>query len=76
MLRLFLLVALIHVYMGLRLLPDMPFGLAGMVISGMLLVTPLCVLPFAEYARRHNKTRAPIIWPGQVSWRWDFSLHC
>jgi len=55
MLRLFLLVALIHVYMGLRLLPDMPFGLAGMVISGMLLVTPLCVLPFAEYARRHKQ---------------------
>ncbi|MFL6580595.1 MAG: metallophosphoesterase [Burkholderiales bacterium] len=55
MLRLFLLVALIHVYMGLRLLPDMPFGMVGTVISGILLATPLCVLPFAEYARRHKQ---------------------
>src|SRR3954470_16249761 len=55
MLRLFFLVALVHVYMGLRLLPDMPFGLAGMVLSGILLAAPLCVLPFAEYARRHKQ---------------------
>ena len=55
MLRLFCLVALLHIYMGLRLLPDMPFGLAGMAISAVLLATPLCVLPFAEYARRHKQ---------------------
>ena len=55
MLRLFVLILLIHVYMGWRLLPDMPLGLAGMVTTGLLLATPLCVLPFAEYARRHKQ---------------------
>src|SRR6185436_2617320 len=55
MLRLFVLILLIHVYMGWRLLPDMPLGVVGMVITGLLLATPLCVLPFAEYARRHKQ---------------------
>jgi predicted MPP superfamily phosphohydrolase len=55
MLRFFSLVVLVHIYMGLRLLPDMPLGLAGMAVTGILLAAPLGVLPFAEYARRHKQ---------------------
>lgn len=55
MLRLFVLVLLCHLYMGWRLLPDMPLGLAGIVGTGTLLVLSLSVLPFAEYARRHKQ---------------------
>ena len=55
MVRLFLIVSLLHLYMGWRLIPDTPFGLAGMVATAMLLCVSLGVLPFAEYARRHKR---------------------
>jgi uncharacterized protein len=55
MLRLFVLVLLCHIYMGWRLLPDMPLGMAGAVATIALLVLSLSVLPFAEYARRHKQ---------------------
>jgi predicted MPP superfamily phosphohydrolase len=55
MLRLFVLVLLLHVYMGWRLLFDMPFGMAGAVATIGLLTLSLSVLPFAEYARRHKQ---------------------
>ena len=55
MLRLFVLVLLIHLYMGWRLIPDMPFGLWGVVAMVLLLVLSLSVLPFAEYARRNKQ---------------------
>jgi hypothetical protein len=55
MLRLFVLVLLSHLYMGWRLLPDMPPGPAWVVGTGALLVLSLSVLPFAEYARRHKQ---------------------
>ncbi|MEQ1883308.1 MAG: metallophosphoesterase, partial [Burkholderiales bacterium] len=54
MLRLFVLVFLLHLYMGWRLVPDMPFGAAGVVATVLLLVFSLSVLPFAEYARRNK----------------------
>ncbi len=56
MLRLFVLVLLLHLYMGWRLVPDMPFGLTGIVAMILLLALSVSVLPFAEYARR-NKQR-------------------
>ena len=55
MLRLFVLVLLLHVYMGWRLVPDMPFGVAGMVATILLLALSLSVMPFAEYARRNKR---------------------
>ena len=54
MLRLIVLVLLFHLYMAWRLIPDMPFGVAGVVATILLLALSLSVLPFAEYAR-HNK---------------------
>lgn len=55
MLRLFVLVLLLHLYMGWRLIPDMLFGVPGIVATVLLLVLSLSVLPFAEYARRNKQ---------------------
>ncbi len=55
MFPLFVLVLLLHLYMGWRLLPDMPFGMAGVVATIVLLALPLAALPFAEYARRNKQ---------------------
>ena len=46
---------LFHLYMGWRLIPDMPFGVSGVVATVLLLVLSLSVLPFAEYARRNKQ---------------------
>ncbi len=54
MLQLIVLVLLLHLYMAWRLVPGMPFGLAGVVATILLLALSLSVLPFAEYARRNK----------------------
>ena len=51
----FLLVFLLHLYIGWRLVPDMPFGVPGVVATVLLLALSLSVLPFAEYARRNKQ---------------------
>jgi len=53
--RLFVLVLVVHLYMGWRLIPDTPFGVPGVVATALLLVLSLSVLPFAEYARRNKQ---------------------
>jgi predicted MPP superfamily phosphohydrolase len=55
MIQLFVLVLLVHLYMGWRLLADMPFGLPGIVATVAMLGLSLSVLPFAEYARRNKQ---------------------
>ena len=55
MLRLSVLVLLFHLYMGWRLIPDMPFGVPGILATVLLLTLSLSVLPFAEYARRNKQ---------------------
>ena len=55
MLRLFVLVLLLHLYIGWRLIPDMPFGVLGVGATILLLALSLSVLPFAEYARRNKQ---------------------
>ena len=54
MLRLFALIILVHVYMGWRLLPDLPFGVGGAVAVILLLVLSAGIMPFGEFARRHK----------------------
>jgi predicted MPP superfamily phosphohydrolase len=55
MIRLFFLVFLFHLYMGWRLVPDMPFGVAGAAAMVLVLGLSLAMLPFAEYARRNKQ---------------------
>ena len=54
MLRLPALIVLVHVYMGWRLLPDLPFGVGGAVAVILLLVLSAGIMPFGEFARRHK----------------------
>ena len=54
MLRLPALIVLVHVYMGWRLLPDLPFGVGGAVAVISLLVLSAGVMPFGEFARRNK----------------------
>lgn len=55
MFPMFFLVFLLHLYMGWRLVPDSPFGVAGMAAMVLVLISSLVALPFAEYARRHKQ---------------------
>jgi predicted MPP superfamily phosphohydrolase len=55
MIRLFVFVFLLHLYMAWRLIPDVPLGTAGMAAIGFLIMLPLVALPFAEYARRNKQ---------------------
>ena len=54
MLRLFAIIVVVHLYMGWRLLPDLPFGMAGAVSLILLLVLSAGVMPFGEFARRNK----------------------
>ena len=54
MLRLIALIALIHLYIGWRLLPDLHFGTGGAVAMILLLVFSGGAMPFAEFARRNK----------------------
>lgn len=54
MLRLFALIVLLHLYMGWRLLPDIPFGTGGIVAIVSLLALSACVMPFGQFARGNS----------------------
>ncbi len=52
MLRLFSFVLLLHLYIGLRLLPDMPFGTLGVAALSMWLIVSTSLTPLGLLARR------------------------
>ncbi|TMH22849.1 MAG: metallophosphoesterase [Betaproteobacteria bacterium] len=52
MLRLFSFVLLLHLYIGLRLLPDMPFGTLGVAALGGWLIVSTSLTPLGLLARR------------------------
>ena len=54
MLRLFALIVLVHLLIGWRLLPDMPFGMAGAAATVLFLVLSAGIMPFGEFARRNK----------------------
>jgi len=54
MLRLIALIVLIHLYIGWRLLPDLPFGASGAVAMILLLAFSGGAMPLAEFARRNK----------------------
>jgi predicted MPP superfamily phosphohydrolase len=56
MLKLFAIILLLHLYMGWRLVPGLPFGLAGTVPMISLLVLSAGMMPFGEFARRNKHT--------------------
>ena len=54
MLRLIAIVVLVHLYIGWRLLPDLPFGTGAAVAVIFLLVLSASAMPFGEFARRNK----------------------
>ncbi len=52
MLRLFGFVALLHAYIGWRLLPDLPFGAPAIAPTALWLVVSACLIPLGLVARR------------------------
>ena len=67
--RMTLLLWLLHVYIGGRLLPDLPFGIAGVVAGGVALLASAWLIPYGFNRRRaavsgHAKT---LMWAGLVA---------
>ena len=54
MLRLITIVVLVHVYIGWRLIADLPFGAGAAIAMIFLLVLSASAMPFGEFARRNK----------------------
>jgi uncharacterized protein len=67
--RLLLLLILLHFYVGARLVPDLPFGLPGLVIGVAWLAASAALIPFAFGARRMmpQGPRAWRMWGGLIA---------
>jgi predicted MPP superfamily phosphohydrolase len=67
--RMTLILWLLHVYVGVRLLPDLPFGAAGVVAAALILVASAWLIP---YGFRLRRTRAAgrarlLMWAGLIA---------
>ena len=58
------LLALCHVYIGLRLLPPLPFGPAGYVVGGLALLASCLLMPLALVARSARDEE----WSDRLAW--------
>ncbi len=53
--RFYSLILLLHLYVGLRLLPDMPFGAAGIAAMSLLLIASAGLIPLSWLARKTQR---------------------
>ena len=58
------LLALIHVYIGLRLLPPLPIGTTGYVIGAVALLASCLMIPLAVFARSARNPQ----WSDRLAW--------
>ena len=60
---------LLHVYVGARLLPDLPLGVAGIIAGTMALAASACVMPFGFRARRARAAshQQALMWAGLLA---------
>jgi hypothetical protein len=67
--RAFLIGALLHAYVGLRLIPDLPIGMSGKLLAACLLVLSCCLMPIAIIARtfEHLPHSDRIAWIGSIA---------
>jgi len=67
--RMFLVLIILHAYIGARLLPDLPFGLAGLLVGGAWLVGSAVLIPFGWGARRAAAGGPPAwrMWAGLLA---------
>jgi predicted MPP superfamily phosphohydrolase len=63
------LLLLLHVYVGVRLLPDLPFGTVGIVVGALWLAASALSMPFAFRWRRSRAvgTRRLLMWGGLIA---------
>ena len=65
LLALFVVVPLYHIYLGIRLLPDLPWGAAGMTLVILYLVLSSLLIPLAMLSRQMPQPRAHrLAWAG------------
>ncbi len=73
--RMFLIVPVLHAYIGLRVIPDLPGGWPVAVIGVALLLASTALMPLAFAMRRHPHPRAALLaWCGFVAMGWFSSL--
>ncbi len=67
--RAFLIGALMHVYVGLRLIPDLPIGFPAKLLIACLLVLSCCLMPIGIVARvfEHLPYSDRIAWIGSIA---------
>jgi predicted MPP superfamily phosphohydrolase len=67
--RMMLILWLLHVYVAARILPDLPFGSAGVVVGGLALVASAWLIPFGFRRRRSGATGSAraLMWAGLVA---------
>jgi predicted MPP superfamily phosphohydrolase len=58
------LLALIHVYIGLRLLPPLPIGTTGYIIGAVALLASCLMMPLAVFARSARNPQ----WSDRLAW--------
>lgn len=56
MIRLLALIVVVHLLIGWRLVPNLPFGAGGLIPTILLLAFSAAALPFGEFARRHKQS--------------------
>lgn len=66
MFRLYSVLLLLHAYIGLRLLPHMPFGIAGGGLILMWLAASAFVIPLGTRARRQSASER-LVWAGLLA---------
>ena len=67
--RAFLIGALMHLYVGLRLVPDLPIGVPAKVLAACLLALSCCLMPLGIVARmfEHLPHSDRIAWIGSIT---------
>src|SRR5204863_8591997 len=69
MLRLPFIIVVLHAYVGARLLPDLPWGVAGMLAGTAVLAASAWLIPFGFGARRRASGPAQprLTWAGLIA---------
>src|SRR3982751_2641473 len=69
MLRLPLFLSLLHAYIGWRIVPDLALGATAAVLMAAWLVTSVCTMPLAFFARqgREQPLRDRLTWAGLIA---------
>ncbi|WP_024303503.1 metallophosphoesterase [Pseudogulbenkiania sp. MAI-1] len=70
------LLVLLHAYIGLRLLPDLPIGTAGRVVGGMVLLLSCVLMPLGLMTRAIERQPLAdrLAWAGMLMMGWFSSL--